>query len=71
MALAPGRVLIEKQKNLWVTPDALAAHPDCQCLKDRSTPQDMVHAALFRASKTSRTMTGQALVVDGRVVVTG
>jgi NAD(P)-dependent dehydrogenase (short-subunit alcohol dehydrogenase family) len=70
-ALAPGWVLTDKQKKMWVTPEALAAHLGRQCLKDTLAPQDMVDAVLFLASQTSRMMTGQALVVDGGVVVTG
>lgn len=70
-ALAPGWVLTDKQKEMWVTPEALEAHLKRQCLKDTLDPQDMVDAVLFLASKTSRMMTGQALVVDGGVVVTG
>ena len=49
----------------------LEAHLARQCLKDTLAPQDMVDAVLFLASGTSRMMTGQALVVDGGVVVTG
>lgn len=70
-ALAPGWVLTDKQKEMWVTPEALEAHLEKQCLKDTLAPQDMVDAVLFLASDTSRMMTGQALVVDGGVVVTG
>lgn len=70
-ALAPGWVLTEKQKDLWVTPEALSAHLDRQCLKDTLDPDDMVNAVLFLASKASKMMTGQAMVVDGGVVVTG
>lgn len=70
-AVAPGWVMTEKQKELWVTPEALAAHLERQCLKDTLAPQDIVDAVLFLASGTSRMMTGQALVVDGGVVVTG
>ena len=70
-ALAPGWVLTDKQKDLWVTPEALAAHVARQCLKDTLAPQDIVDAVLFLASKTSRMMTGQSLVIDGGVVVTG
>lgn len=70
-ALAPGWVLTDKQKELWVTPEALAAHLNRQCLKDTLAPQDIVDAVLFLASKASRMMTGQAMVVDGGVVVTG
>ena len=70
-ALAPGWVLTDKQKEKWVTPQALASHLDRQCLKDTLAPGDIVGATLFLASGASRMMTGQALVVDGGVVTTG
>lgn len=70
-ALAPGWVLTQKQKDLWVTPEGLAAHLDRQCLKDPLEPEDIVGGCLFLASKASKAMTGQALVIDGGVVVTG
>ncbi|MDO5612327.1 MAG: SDR family oxidoreductase [Paracoccus sp. (in: a-proteobacteria)] len=70
-ALAPGWVLTQKQKDMWVTPEGLAAHLDRQCLKDSLEPQDIVGGCLFLASQASRAMTGQALVIDGGVVVTG
>jgi NAD(P)-dependent dehydrogenase (short-subunit alcohol dehydrogenase family) len=70
-ALAPGWVLTQKQKDMWVTEDGLAAHLDRQCLKDPLAPEDIVFPTLFLASRTSNAMTGQALVVDGGVVVTG
>lgn len=70
-ALTPGWVMTEKQKRLWVTPDGLAAHVDRQCLKDTLAPEDIVGGCLFLASNASRMMTGQALVIDGGVVVTG
>ncbi len=70
-ALAPGWVLTDKQKDLWATPESLAAHMDRQCLKEHLEPQDIVDATLFLASDASRMMTGQAMVVDGGVVTTG
>lgn len=70
-ALAPGWVLTQKQKDLWVTPEGLQAHLDRQCLKDTLDPDDMINGVLFLASNTSKMMTGQALVIDGGVVVTG
>lgn len=70
-ALAPGWVLTQKQKDMWVTPEGLAAHLDRQCLKDTLAPEDIVGGTLFLASSASRMMTGQALVIDGGVVVTG
>ncbi|MBA3324518.1 MAG: SDR family oxidoreductase [Rhodobacteraceae bacterium] len=70
-ALMPGWVLTPRQLDKWATPEGLAAHLDRQCLKEHLVERDIVDATLFLASKTSRMMTGQALVVDGGVVVTG
>ncbi|MBT0957791.1 SDR family oxidoreductase [Alphaproteobacteria bacterium KMM 3653] len=70
-ALAPGWVLTDKQKEMWVTPEALEGHMERQCLPDTLDPEDIVGGVLFLASKSSRMMTGQALVIDGGVVVTG
>ncbi|GAB5437122.1 SDR family NAD(P)-dependent oxidoreductase [Falsiruegeria mediterranea] len=70
-ALAPGWVLTQKQLDMWAEPEALAAHLDRQCLKEHLVPDDIVSPTLFLASKASRMMTGQSLVVDGGVVVTG
>lgn len=70
-ALAPGWVLTQKQKDMWVTEEGLAAHLGRQCLKDTLAPEDIVGGCLFLASGLSRMMTGQSLVIDGGVVVTG
>lgn len=70
-ALAPGWVLTQKQLDMWADPDALAAHLERQCLKEHLVPEDIVASTLFLASNSSRMITGQALVVDGGVVVTG
>ena len=70
-ALAPGWVLTQKQKDMWVTPEGLSAHLERQCLTDTLGPEDMVGGTLFLASNASRMMTGQVLVIDGGVVVTG
>lgn len=70
-ALAPGWVMTRKQKEQWVTEAALAEHLDRQCLKQPLEPDDIVGGVLFLASGASRMMTGQALVIDGGVAVTG
>ncbi len=70
-ALAPGWVLTQKQLDKWATPEGLAAHMERQCLKEHLEPDDIVGATLFMASATSKMMTGQAIVIDGGVVVTG
>jgi enoyl-[acyl-carrier-protein] reductase (NADH) len=63
--------MTERQKKLWVTPEAVKGHIERQCLKKELVPSDIVDATLFLASNASRMMTGQAMVVDGGVVVTG
>jgi NAD(P)-dependent dehydrogenase (short-subunit alcohol dehydrogenase family) len=70
-ALAPGWVLTQKQLDMWATPEDLAGHLERQCLKAHLAPEDVVGPTLFLASEASRMMTGQAMVVDGGVVVTG
>lgn len=70
-ALMPGWVLTERQIELWGDPDALKAHLARQCIPEHLSPDDIVGGTLFLASDASRMMTGQALVIDGGVVVTG
>ena len=67
----PGWVLTEKQMRDHGDPDALAGHLARQCIPEHLVASDIVGGTLFLASKASRMMTGQALVVDGGVVVTG
>ncbi len=70
-ALAPGWVLTDKQMEMWATEEGLAAHLDRMCLKENLKPADIVSPTLFLASTASAGMTGQAMVVDGGVVVSG
>ncbi len=70
-ALMPGWVLTHRQMKLWATDESLAAHLNLQCLKQHLYGEDIVGGTLFLASNTSRMMTGQALVIDGGVAVTG
>ncbi len=70
-AIAPGWVLTERQLEKWADPEKLAAHLDRACLKEHLKPADIVDPVLFLSSDASRMMTGQAMVVDGGVVVTG
>jgi NAD(P)-dependent dehydrogenase (short-subunit alcohol dehydrogenase family) len=64
-ALAPGWVLTNRQKQLWVTPESLAAHLSRQCLPDPILPEDVTGSVLFLASQASRMMTSQTLILDG------
>jgi len=69
--IVPGWVLTQKQLDQWATPADLEAHLEKQCLKTHLAPEDMVGSTLFLASMASKMMTGQVIVVDGGVVVTG
>lgn len=69
-AIAPGWVLTDRQKELWVTPESLANHLAKQCLPDPIEPADVSGAVLYLASKASRMMTSQTLVLDGGFIAT-
>jgi NAD(P)-dependent dehydrogenase (short-subunit alcohol dehydrogenase family) len=64
-AVAPGWVLTDRQKEMWVTPDSLARHLSRQCLPDPIQPEDVTGTVLFLASRSSRMMTSQTLILDG------
>lgn len=64
-AIAPGWVITERQRELWVTDETLSAHVAKQCIKDVMLPEDMVGPVLFLASDASRMLTAQTLIVDG------
>jgi len=64
-AIAPGWVMTERQRKLWVTEESLAAHLGRQCIREPMQPDDMVGPCLFLASDASRMLTAQTLIVDG------
>ena len=70
-AMVPGWVLTQKQLDKWATPEGLEAHLEKQCLKSHLYAEDMIGGTLFLSSSASKMMTGQVLVIDGGVVVTG
>ena len=69
--LIPGWVLTDCELKLWANDKDLANHMEKQCIKEHLMPNDLIDSTLFLASDASRMMTGQALVIDGGVVVTG
>jgi NAD(P)-dependent dehydrogenase (short-subunit alcohol dehydrogenase family) len=64
-AIAPGWVMTERQKNLWVTEEGLKTHLNKQVLREEILPGDMVGPCLFLASDAARMLSAQTLIVDG------
>jgi NAD(P)-dependent dehydrogenase (short-subunit alcohol dehydrogenase family) len=64
-AIAPGWVLTERQKQLWVTPAAEKTMLEAQCLKRWLIPDDIANFVLFLASDVSSACTAQHYVIDG------
>src|SRR5690606_5318295 len=67
-AIAPGWVITERQRELWVTEESLREHIQRQCLKEEIRPEDMVGPCLFLASNAARMLTAQTLIVDGGIL---
>jgi len=64
-AIAPGWILTERQRRLWLTPEAKARLLEAQCLKRELDGWDIAKVAVFLASDEAAAITGQHYVVDG------
>ena len=64
-AIAPGWIMTERQKTLWLTPESEQELMQRQCLKRHLVPDDIARATLFFASEESGACTNQQYVVDG------
>ncbi len=49
-----GWIMTQRQIDLWVTPESIAAALDKQCLKRRLMPDDIAHVAVFSARTKPR-----------------
>lgn len=63
--IIPGWVLTDRQKTLWVTPEADAERARQQCLSDWVMPDHLTAMALFLAADDSAACTAQEFIVDG------
>jgi NAD(P)-dependent dehydrogenase (short-subunit alcohol dehydrogenase family) len=63
--IVPGWVMTERQKALWVSPDAIARHLARQCLPDLIEPAYLARMALFLAADDSAMCTGNNYMVEG------
>src|SRR5438045_2817090 len=64
-AIAPGWVLTERQRKLWLTPEGHARLLESQCLKRELNGDDIARVVLFLASDEAGAITSQQYVVDG------
>ena len=64
-SIAPGWIMTERQKQKWVTPEALADALNRQCLKREMTPADVAKVVVFLSSDEAGGCTNQDFVVDG------
>jgi NAD(P)-dependent dehydrogenase (short-subunit alcohol dehydrogenase family) len=60
----PGWIMTERQKALWVTPEAEKATLAAQCLKGLLYPPDLARMVLWLASEDSRMCTAHTWTVD-------
>lgn len=61
----PGWIMTERQKKLWLTPEAEKELMKKQCLKEKVQPADVARMVLWLASDDSRMCSNQNYVVDG------
>ncbi len=64
-AIAPGWILTERQRELWLTPERHADLMKAQCLKRDLAGDDIARVVLFLASDEAGAITSQHYVVDG------
>jgi D-xylose 1-dehydrogenase len=64
-SIAPGWIMTQRQIDLWVTPESIAAALDKQCLKRRLMPDDVANVAVFFGAEEASAITNQDYVVDG------
>ncbi len=70
-SIAPGLVRTDFARALWEDPERLARTLKSSPLGRIGEPIDIAGTAVFLASDAARFMTGQVLVADGGVTITG
>lgn len=64
-SIAPGWIMTQRQKDLWLTPEGEADVFKNQCLKRFLVPEDIARPVLFLASDESSACTNQSYIIDG------
>jgi Dehydrogenases with different specificities (related to short-chain alcohol dehydrogenases) len=62
--VVPGWIMTERQKELWVTPEAIEKHRDRQCLKTLIDPVYVARMVLFLASDDAAMCTANNYMVE-------
>ena len=62
--VVPGWVMTERQRALWVTPEALSRHLERQCLPDPIEPAFLARMVLFLASDDAAMCTANNYMVE-------
>ncbi len=63
--VVPGWIMTDRQKDLWVTPEALAKQVDRQCLPDPIDPVYVARMVLFLASDDAAMCSAGNFMVEG------
>ncbi len=69
--IAPGLVRTDFARALWDDPDKLKRTEDAYPLRRIGEPEDIGGVATFLASEAARFITGQTIVVDGGITISG
>jgi NAD(P)-dependent dehydrogenase (short-subunit alcohol dehydrogenase family) len=69
--ISPGSIMTDMAKVRWSDPERRDATIRGTALKRIGEPDDIGGAAVFLASNAARYVTGQNLVIDGGVTITG
>jgi len=63
--LVPGWIMTARQKELWVTPEALEEQMQRQCLPSTIQPEHVARLALYLAADDSELCTAQNFLIEG------
>lgn len=66
--VVPGWIMTERQKELWLTPAAMAEHRERQCLKDMIEPVYVARMAVFLASDDAAMCTASNFMVEAGAI---
>ena len=64
-AIAPGAVITERQRRLWMSEADIAGFRERQCLNRSLMAEDVARLALFLSAEDSEMITKQCFLVDG------